>query len=824
MIRIIIKFIRPILLIITITAIFLIFTSETNNSSIGTNNPSKNAAANIFQELNQPVHTGNYSNQNRILILATSRKSQQIAQFVKIAQWSRFKFNFVRIQPSVDKRINLANAHTSFYSVVIFESVELFKSIEHKQFVHSLVQECLKFKIGLVFLDHRPIYDVQECKLNVKVTDFFKTTKLNAQANFLLQPSTQTSEFREEEVENGEPVLLCDRHKQVILKNNGAGLRFVIMNIKLENVLCSLILDVIEYSSYGRVTIGLERVIQIDIDDVFVGASGLRLRPDDVHALIQFQSYLNRYVFNASVEKFKFNLGFSGFHYLSGNKDENSADQLLLEKRNHFNWFDHTWSHFKPQHLNSSQLKEQLYFNFFFAQEHGLPANTFYAVSPHHSGVYPVSNSLYELWARIWMIKVTSTEEYPHLRPAHLRRGFVHKKIMVLPRQTCGIFTHTNFFTTYPKGIANLLSKLYGGEIFQSVLFNRINIFMTHMTNYGNDRLALFVFKNLFKFLIKRTNLKFSFKPALQLAIDYFNFHKDEVQPTWTSPCIDRHHMAIWSPNKTCQSFPKLIILGPQKTGTTAVHHFLDAHPSFASNRNTQHHFEETQFFLTEYHNGIDWYLDLFQSNSSLINFEKSANYFSDARVPHRIRKLFSNIKFVIITIDPIDRAYSWYNHMKAHKDSIALQYTFYEILNLSPLNGSHWRRIEKFRHRCLDPGIYIKHLSRWLRFFARDQFLLIDGEEFKQRPHLAMNSIQLFMNSSRFFDYKNLLVYSAKKRFFCLKNRRCLGPSKGRTYARLDQRSYIYLRDFYQKSNAQLANFLNKNLFSMPSWLEKYL
>lgn len=54
-----------------------------------------------------------------------------------------------------------------------------------------------------------------------------------------------------------------------------------------------------------------------------------------------------------------------------------------------------------------------------------------YAVAPHHSGVYPVHVQLYEAWKQVWNIRVTSTEEYPHLKPARYRRGFIHNGIMV---------------------------------------------------------------------------------------------------------------------------------------------------------------------------------------------------------------------------------------------------------------------------------------------------------------------------------------------------------------------------------------------------------
>lgn len=57
--------------------------------------------------------------------------------------------------------------------------------------------------------------------------------------------------------------------------------------------------------------------------------------------------------------------------------------------------------------------------------------NSNYSVSPHHSGVYPVHNELYQAWRTVWGIRVTSTEEYPHLYPQWKRRGFIFDGIKV---------------------------------------------------------------------------------------------------------------------------------------------------------------------------------------------------------------------------------------------------------------------------------------------------------------------------------------------------------------------------------------------------------
>ena len=234
-----------------------------------------------------------------------------------------------------------------------------------------------------------------------------------------------------------------------------------------------------------------------------------------------------------------------------------------------FYWFDHSWSHLQPHAMNSSFLKEQIYLNYNFALRHGIPVDSFYSVSPHHSGIYPVYDQLYEYWSDILLIKATSTELYPHGRPVHLRRGFIHKKIMVLPRQPCGVFTHTNFFRDYERKELSLIQASHGGEVFRSVILNKAFVFMTHMTNYANDRVALFLLKELFIYLAKWTNLKYKALPPLKLAQKYFELNPSfRGEPTWTNVCMDKKHLALLPFNRTiCKNVPKLIIIGPQKTG-----------------------------------------------------------------------------------------------------------------------------------------------------------------------------------------------------------------------------------------------------------------
>lgn len=56
---------------------------------------------------------------------------------------------------------------------------------------------------------------------------------------------------------------------------------------------------------------------------------------------------------------------------------------------------------------------------------------------------------------------------------------------------------------------------------------------MTHLSNYGNDRLGLYTFRNLISFVQCWTNLKLQTLPPVQLAQRYFQLFPEEKDPFW---------------------------------------------------------------------------------------------------------------------------------------------------------------------------------------------------------------------------------------------------------------------------------------------------
>ncbi|CAI8011884.1 Bifunctional heparan sulfate N-deacetylase/N-sulfotransferase 2 [Geodia barretti] len=396
----------------------------------------------------------------------------------------------------------------------------------------------------------------------------------------------------------------------VVLEDMGGrdGVRKIVMGAPVRFWLSHLmLLESVHQLSDGRlVREGRERMVMVDIDDIFLAPEGRRMRVDDVQAVLRAQAKLRQ-----MVPGFTFNAGFVGGYYNSGAlMEEKLGNQELVRNAEQLWWFDHTYKHHQPHSMSPRQLRTSMELNRQFAKDHGIPALVHhYAVSPHHSGVYPVHPPLYDSWRQIWNVSVTSTEEYPDLRPDHMRRGFKHRGISVLPRQTCRLFTHTFLYSHFPGGRNQLVSLAAGGEVFLTLLRTPVSIFMTHTPNYCCDRLALTLFPALFKFTSRWTQLQLSYPGPLAMADRYFSLYPEDTSPLWTSPCSNKRHREILPAWFNCSQLPQLLILGPQKSGTTALHTFLSLHPQVQTNRQSELHYEEVQFFSddTLYQRGIQW-------------------------------------------------------------------------------------------------------------------------------------------------------------------------------------------------------------------------
>ena len=115
---------------------------------------------------------------------------------------------------------------------------------------------------------------------------------------------------------------------------------------------------------------------------------------------------------------------------------------------------------------------------------------------------------------------------------------------------------------------------------------------------------------------------------------------------------------------------------------------------------------------MGNYEKGIKWYSQFFpkkvSSNPKDIILEKSSVYFFGDQAPLRLRNLNPEARLIAILKNPIDRAYSFYHHVRHHKWTAALNYSFYEVflltislfynvvLNARVLVPSHWQSVPR--------------------------------------------------------------------------------------------------------------------------------
>ncbi|XP_054681116.1 bifunctional heparan sulfate N-deacetylase/N-sulfotransferase 4 isoform X1 [Grus americana] len=790
-----------------------------------------------------------------VLLFVESQYSQLGQDIIAILESSRFQYHMV-IAPAKGDIPPLTDNGRGKYAIVIYENILKYVSMD--SWNRELLEKyCVEYSVSIIGFhkaneNSSPSTKLKGLPLHLYNNVALKDCVVNPQSPLLhitKAPRVEKGPLPGEDWtvfqfnhSTYQPVLLTELQTSrpppatlpkaalyaTVIQDLGLhdGIQRVLFGNNLTFWLHKLIfIDAISFLSGKKLTLSLDRYILVDIDDIFVGKEGTRMNINDVKALLETQNLLRTQVAN-----FTFNLGFSGKFYHTGTEEEDEGDDLLLRSVDEFWWFPHMWSHMQP-HLfhNESSLVEQMILNKEFAIEHGIPTDMGYAVAPHHSGVYPVHIQLYEAWKKVWHIRVTSTEEYPHLKPARYRRGFIHNGIMVLPRQTCGLFTHTIFYKEYPGGPQELDKSIRGGELFLTILLNPISIFMTHLSNYGNDRLGLYTFANLANFVKSSTNLKLQTLPPVQLAQKYFELFPEQTDPLWQNPCDDKRHRDIWSRDKTCDHLPKFLVIGPQKTGTTALYLFLLMHPSIISNLPSPKTFEEVQFFNgNNYHKGIDWYMDFFPTPSNITTdllFEKSANYFHSEEAPKRAASLIPKAKIITILIDPSDRAYSWYQHQRSHEDPAALKFNFYEVIT-----SSHWApsEIRTLQKRCLTPGWYAVHIERWLTHYPASQLLIIDGQQLRSDPATVMDEVQKFLGVSPHYNYSEALTFDPQKGFWCQLleggKTKCLGKSKGRKYPPMDQESRAFLSSYYRDHNVELSKLLHRLGQPLPSWLRQEL
>lgn len=175
---------------------------------------------------------------------------------------------------------------------------------------------------------------------------------------------------------------------------------------------------------------------------------------------------------------------------------------------------------------------------------------------------------------------------------------------------------------------------------------------------------------------------------------------------------------------------PNFMILGAAKAGTTTLCALLSQHPQiYVPSQKELHFFDSDE----HYAKGLAHYSRFFQEGAHhLARGEATPAYLRLAEiVAPRMRHSFENgpIRFIVVFRDPVQRAWSHYLH--AVRSGIETK-SFEEAIDLESSrlknNAAVW--LGYYRD-----GLYARQMGIWLRFFSKDQFLILLTDDLSENP-----------------------------------------------------------------------------------------
>lgn len=204
----------------------------------------------------------------------------------------------------------------------------------------------------------------------------------------------------------------------------------------------------------------------------------------------------------------------------------------------------------------------------------------------------------------------------------------------------------------------------------------------------------------------------------------------------------NRYSVQYRNATRHLRVLPDFIIIGAQKCGTSALYDGLCAHPNVASAW-----IKEVHFFDLDYEKGLAYYRRYFRPlweiavsramGKRWVTGEASPYYIYHPRVAARIAKDLPHVKLIVLLRNPVDRAFSNYQHevrngfetlpfeeaLLAEEQRVAPDR---EAMARDPLfkpyNHPHFSYVNR--------GLYAQQLDVWFRHFPREQFFIATNEE----------------------------------------------------------------------------------------------
>ncbi len=201
------------------------------------------------------------------------------------------------------------------------------------------------------------------------------------------------------------------------------------------------------------------------------------------------------------------------------------------------------------------------------------------------------------------------------------------------------------------------------------------------------------------------------------------------------------------------RSPPAFLIIGGMKCGTTSLYQYLVQHPDVERG-----FVEEVHYFDLNYHRGPSWYRAHFprggKGGGGPIAGDDSPYYLFHPLVPERVARDLPDVRLIALLRDPVDRAYSHYNHeVRRGREPLPIEQALdREEARLSgeveriEADGEYVS-FEHHKHSYKARGRYAEQLHRWFEHIPRDRFLIVQSERMFRDPQSVLDQTLGFLD-----------------------------------------------------------------------------
>jgi hypothetical protein len=196
-------------------------------------------------------------------------------------------------------------------------------------------------------------------------------------------------------------------------------------------------------------------------------------------------------------------------------------------------------------------------------------------------------------------------------------------------------------------------------------------------------------------------------------------------------------------------ALPDFIIIGASKCGTTFLYHLLIQHPHVEPAAA-----KELHFFDALFEEGTGWYRQCFpaprwEDGRRTITGEATP-MLAHPYAPERAAQVVPQARLILLLRNPVDRAYSLYNHwVRNGVETMSFEEVIEAEMTWLPgaTRHGHLDDVEDVPFGYLSRSIYVDHLLRWSRFFGDEQLLVLKSEDFFERPQETLELVLEFLD-----------------------------------------------------------------------------